>query len=183
MSENMPSHSFVARYPNYVQDASSTCVCGEIRDSAIHNEDARVKDGLPRTIWLRITSTEPVVGFNPIFNPALVIDSDVPYSRDYERLRWLLERIIADLPKRRDWLDPDIEAEARAVTGVQLVQPAASPPTKCVKCGHRATIDGRCQVGVGEPDAVTGYKPFCGCNCEFAAASAEAQERKRNDGV
>lgn len=36
-----------------------------------------------------------------------------PVDNDAERLRWLLKRIIADLPKNRDWLDPDIEQEAR----------------------------------------------------------------------
>jgi hypothetical protein len=30
------------------------------------------------------------------------------------RLTWLLGQIIQDLPERRDWLNPDIEKEARS---------------------------------------------------------------------
>jgi len=35
-------------------------------------------------------------------------------SEMLERARWLLSQIIQSLPARRDWLDPDIEKEARA---------------------------------------------------------------------
>ena len=31
------------------------------------------------------------------------------------RVKWLLGQIIQSLPMRRDWLDPDIEREARAI--------------------------------------------------------------------
>lgn len=31
-----------------------------------------------------------------------------------ERQRWLLKQILGSLPLKRDWLDPTVEAEARA---------------------------------------------------------------------
>lgn len=30
-----------------------------------------------------------------------------------DRMKWLLGRIVADLPNKRDWLDPELEREAR----------------------------------------------------------------------
>ena len=50
--------------------------------------------------------------------------------------------------------------------------PSPAQP-KCVKCGHRATIDGVCQVGTGPTHPVTGYKAICGCKCEFPPAQPD----------
>jgi hypothetical protein len=42
------------------------------------------------------------------------------------RLKLVLTRIINDLPQRRDWLDPDVEQEARAL--MRAVQPPEPEP-------------------------------------------------------
>lgn len=39
-----------------------------------------------------------------------------PAENDAERLRWLLKHIVTELPQNRDWLDPDVEREARELT-------------------------------------------------------------------
>lgn len=47
---------------------------------------------------------------------------------------------------------------------------------RCVVCGHRATINGFCQVGVdGRPLDVHGYRQKCGCRCVFTNNADNSQ--------
>lgn len=44
----------------------------------------------------------------------LKIDAELEnLHAENERLRWILNQIITHLPSNRDWLDPDVEREAR----------------------------------------------------------------------
>jgi hypothetical protein len=36
-------------------------------------------------------------------------------SKDFDRSLWLLKAIINDLPQNRDWLNPDVEADAKEI--------------------------------------------------------------------
>lgn len=45
---------------------------------------------------------------------AIAVNSYEANQERIKELEFLLERIVADLPAKRDWLDPDIERAARA---------------------------------------------------------------------
>lgn len=53
----------------------------------------------------------------------------------------------------------------------------------CRKCGHRATINGVCQVGTGEPHPVTGYKAICGCKCSFVERALPEDKNTEKNSV
>lgn len=85
--------------------------------------------------------------------------------------------------KQREGFQIWLQDAMRGVAIAAASSPAPAEPKICVKCGHRATIDGVCQVGTGAPHPVTGYKAICGCKCEFAApvaATADNEGEKRD---
>lgn len=58
-------------------------------------------------------------------------------------------------------------------TGHPRPAPVPQSLRVCGKCGHRATINGVCQVGTGTKHPITGYKAICGCRCTFPELVAE----------
>lgn len=36
--------------------------------------------------------------------------------KENRRLRWLIKQLLGELPAKRDWLNPDIEREMRALS-------------------------------------------------------------------
>lgn len=39
----------------------------------------------------------------------------IEHSKDFDRSLWLLKVIIDDLPRNRDWLNPNVEAGAKEI--------------------------------------------------------------------
>lgn len=66
-----------------------------------------------------------------------------------------------------DYVD-ELRGDKRAVAA----QPVAVEAERCVKCEHRATIGGICQVGVDGPLDQCGHRQKCGCKCQFAVLPA-----------
>ena len=46
---------------------------------------------------------------------AAQVENDEQLAKENVKARWLLSQIITHLPTSRDWLDPDVEREARAL--------------------------------------------------------------------
>lgn len=47
------------------------------------------------------------------------VENDEQLAMQNVKTRWLLGQIITHLPTNRDWLDPDVESEARAAMKVE----------------------------------------------------------------
>lgn len=98
----------------------------------------------------------------------------------------LVKQWIATLQDGSRVTDEDAEDLMFRIIAFKSAATTPSPETavggeakKCVKCGHRATVNGICQVGTGEPHSVTGYKAICGCKCEFAVPVPAAGDDER----
>lgn len=74
--------------------------------------------------------------------------------------------------------DTFIAEVERLCAGISEVVDRASSSAgeRCVKCGHRATIDGICEVGMPERGKDRyGYNVKCGCKCEFSSAGEDTK--------
>lgn len=68
------------------------------------------------------------------------------------RLRWLLRQILDELPQKRDWLNPDIEREARERSALEPATHAAVPNDVrwiCPRCTAFNALDATTCAGCG----------------------------------